>query len=97
MDTTSPTEDHKVKLGVGHHLRNGAGGEPRLEAIPKNQKNDPICRGHCATIHNGNNVISVHEWTQPTQQRTTKSNWVWVITSAMELEVNQDLKPSRKF
>jgi len=27
---------------------------------------------------------------------TTKSNWVWVITSAMELEVNQDLKSSQK-
>jgi len=38
MDTTNPTNDHKVKLGVGHHLRNGAGGEPRLEVIAKNQK-----------------------------------------------------------
>ena len=38
MDTTNPTEDQKVKLGVGHHLRNGAGGEPRLEAVPKIQK-----------------------------------------------------------
>ena len=47
-------------------------------------------------IHNDNNVISVREWIQPTQERTKKSNWVWVITSAMELEVNQDLKPSRK-
>jgi len=35
---TNTTEDQKVKLGVGHHLRNGAGGEPRLEAFPKNQK-----------------------------------------------------------
>jgi len=38
MDTTDPTNDQKVKLGVGHHLRNGAGGEPRLEAIPQIQK-----------------------------------------------------------
>jgi len=38
MDPTNPREDQKVKLGVGHHLRNGAGGEPRLEAVPKNQK-----------------------------------------------------------
>jgi len=96
MDPKNPREDPKVKFGVGHHLRNGAGGEPRLEAIPKNLKNDPICQGHCATIHHGNKVVSVHGWTQPTQQRTIKSNWVWVITSTMELEVNQALKPSAK-
>jgi len=38
MDTTDPTNDHKVKLGLGHHLHNGAGGEPRLEAVPKIKK-----------------------------------------------------------
>jgi len=38
VDTTNPSKDHKVKLGVGHHLRNGAEGEPRLEAVPKIQK-----------------------------------------------------------
>jgi len=38
MDTTNPTEDHQVKLGVGHHLHNGAGGEPSLEAVPKSEK-----------------------------------------------------------
>jgi len=38
MDTTNPTEDHQVKLGVGHHLHNGAGGEPSLEAVRKSEK-----------------------------------------------------------
>jgi len=38
----------------------------------------------------------VHEWMQPTQERTQKPNSEWGITSVMELEVNQDLKPSKK-
>jgi len=50
-------------------------------------KNDPICNGHCATIHNGDNMISVHEWIQPTQERTKKPNSEWGTASAMELEV----------
>jgi len=47
MDTTYPTEDPKVKLGVGHHLRNGAGGEPRLEAVPKFKKPPDLPRPLC--------------------------------------------------
>ena len=70
MDPTHPRGDPKAKLGLDRHIRHGAGGEPRLEDVPKKPKNNPICRGHCATIHNGNNVISVHEWIQPTQERT---------------------------
>jgi len=33
MDATNPSEDSKAKFRVGHHLRHGAGGEPRLEAV----------------------------------------------------------------
>jgi len=35
MDPTNPREDHKAKFGVSHHLRLGAGGRRRLEAVPK--------------------------------------------------------------
>jgi len=41
-------------------------------------------------------MISVHEWTQPAQERTKKPNSEWGITSVMELEVNQDLKLTEK-
>jgi len=64
------------------------------EDVQKKPKNDPIRRRHCETIRNGNNMISVHEWMQPTQVRTQKPNSEWGITFVMELEVNQDLKPS---
>jgi len=40
-------------------------------------------------------MISLHEWTQPTQERTQKPNSEWGITFVMELEVNQDLKLSK--
>jgi len=43
------------------------------------------------------NMMLVHERTQPTQEMIKMSNWVWANTSTMKLEVNQDLKPSRKF
>jgi len=56
-----------------------------------------ICRGCCATIHSGNNMISVHEWIQPTQESTRKPNWEWmIITFAMEPWADQDLRWSRK-
>jgi len=105
MDSTSTEEGHKTKFRVGRHLCHEDGGWPRLEAVAKKTRTTHFActivqRSTLATtsptIHNGNNVISVHEWIQPTQQRTKKSNWVWGITSAMELEVNQDLKRSRK-
>jgi len=38
MDTTNPREDPKAKFRVGHHLRHGAGGEPRLEAVQNGPK-----------------------------------------------------------
>jgi len=47
-------------------------------------------------IRNGNNMISVHEWMQPTQERTTRPNSESAITSATKLGADQDLKPSRK-
>ena len=44
MDPTNPREDIKAKFRAGQHHHNGAGGEPRLEAVPKNAKNDMICQ-----------------------------------------------------
>jgi len=51
----------------------------------------PLCK-----IHNGNIMISVHEWIQTTQEGTKKSFSEWVITSSMELGGDQDSKPARK-
>jgi len=41
-------------------------------------------------------MISVHEWIQPTQEKTKKPNLEWGTTSATELEAKEELKPSRK-
>jgi len=51
-----------------------------------------LLSGHCATIHNGNNMISVHEQIHPTQETTKKTNSEWGITSTVEMGANQDLK-----
>jgi len=74
MDLADPREDQKAKFRAGHHLRHGAGCEPRLEAAAKKSKNNPICRRHCETIHNGNNIISVHKRIHQTQKRIKKPN-----------------------
>jgi len=47
----------------------------------------------CATIQNGEKIVSVHEWIQLTQKKATKQNPLWVIT---ELGAHQDLRLSRK-
>jgi len=41
-------------------------------------------------------MISVHEWIQPTQEKTKKSNLERRTTSTTELEANEEFKPSRK-
>jgi len=53
---------------------------------------------NCPTVHNGNNMVSVHEWIQPTQETIKKPTSEWAITSAMELRGgDQALKPQQKF
>jgi len=63
---------------------------------PEKAKMHLFCRRHCTTIRDGNNVVSVHEWIQPTHERTPMSNSECVITPTMELGADWDMKQSRK-
>jgi len=64
------------------------------EDLKRSQKiqNHLFCRGHCARMDNGNNMLSVHDCVQATKERTTKPNSEQVVTSGRELGANEDLK-----
>ena len=95
-----PTQEKtkKPNLEVDHQLRHTTGGKRRVEAFPKNPKVTQFSAVvvQQSTVHNGNNMVSVHEWIQHAQEKTKKPNLEWGTTSATELDENQDLKPSQK-
>jgi len=47
-------------------------------------------------IQDGNSVVSVHEWIQPTHEKTPMPNSERIIKPTMELGLDLDLKQSRK-
>jgi len=62
----------------------------------QNEKQNPSCQILCATIQDGDNIVSADESNKLTQQEVAKPSSRSVITETREVRARQDLKESRK-